>query len=67
MLCSLVHSGENIESLIVPNEFLNFTLMSFDIILLILLWRSILLGSRQSMVTFFPEYYVKFLGYDILW
>ena len=55
---------ENIESLIVPNEFLNFNLMSFDINLVILLCGSVSLRSRQSVVTFCPEYYVKFLGYD---
>ena len=61
----LVHPGENIESLIVHSEFLNFTLMSFDITQS-LLCDGVSSKSEQSVVTLSPEYQVKIISNDRL-
>ena len=70
-LNKLVYPGGNVEQLTFPGHFLNFTLMSFDISMVVSLKQSlvaarVLSGSKQSVVTFIPKYSVNFLGFDRL-
>ena len=70
ILYNLLHPVENTKSWIIPNEFMNFTPMNFDVTGVIsnqsLVCGSVSSGSRQSEVTFHPGYQVKFPGYDRL-
>lgn len=70
ILHNLLHPGGNFEKQIIPDYFLNFVPMSFNITPMLSLLDTcqprVSLESQQSMVTLSPEYQVRFLGYKRL-